>query len=341
MPKKADIRIPTIEEIQATRSLLAPHLPMTPLAYAPYLSEQLGRRVWFKLETQQPTHSFKVRPAFANLLTHKTKAQQHGVITSSSGNFAQAVAYASQQLDIDAQIVMMSITAPVKIERTKQRGARVVICGPTYEDRWNTTYRLQEETGRLLVHPYDSIETISGSGVIALELLEQLERPFSVLIPTSGGGMLSGVARTLKALRPACHICGIQPKANGAMKRSLDAGERINVGTFHTIADALTASYSGERTFEIAKQYVDQMQVVEENAIAEAVRTLYHQHKLVVETGGSVGVAALQSSPGLLKDLPHQDIVCVLSGGNIAHSQLQSILSETNEQQSEETPRSE
>ena len=191
-----------LDPILEARQRLAPLLPPTPLVHSLALSRAAGLKVWLKLETQQPTGSFKIRPALNGALVHFEQARHAGVIASSSGNFAQAVAYAARELALDAQIVMMSNSSPYKIAETKALGAKVVLCGNTFEERWETTYRIQRETGRVLLHPYDSVETIAGDGTLGLELLEQLQGAFTVVVPVSGAGLISGVATALKLSRP-------------------------------------------------------------------------------------------------------------------------------------------
>jgi len=304
----------TLDLIRQARQRLAPWLHTTPLVFSGWLSRAAGRRVWLKLETQQPTGSFKVRPALNGALARLEEARGAGVLASSSGNFAQAVAYAARELGLDAQIVMMASSSPYKIAETEALGARVVLCGNSFEERWETTYRLQRESGRILLHPYDSPETIAGDGTVGLELLEQLPGDFTVLAPVSGGGLVGGIAAAVKLSRPGCLVAGVQPAANASLRRSLEEGRRVNVGPVRTIADALVASSPGEQTFELARHYLDGVLLVEEESMAAAVRELAWKQKIIAEPGGAVGVAALlagQTVPGA------GEVVCVISGGNL------------------------
>lgn len=312
--------------ILEARQRLAPLLAPTPLVLSAWLTRSAGRRVWLKLETQQPTGSFKVRPAFHGILAHLEEARRAGVLASSSGNFAQAVAYAARQMGLDAQIVMMGNSSPYKISQTEALGARVVLCGNTFEERWETTYRLQRETGRLLLHPYDSAETIAGNGTLGLELLEQLSGEFTVVVPVSGGGLISGIAAAVKQSRPGCSVVGVQPEANASLYRSLEQGRRVNVGAVRTIADALIASVPGENTFAIARRLVDQVVLVSEQEIQEAVRELAWGQKIIAEPGGAVGVAALAA-----KKVPPGggEVVCVISGGNVMPAAWMTLLQDS------------
>ncbi|OFZ53180.1 MAG: hypothetical protein A2428_13320 [Bdellovibrionales bacterium RIFOXYC1_FULL_54_43] len=299
----------------SARERLSPYLRSTPLVPASFVEGPL----WLKLETQQPTGSFKIRPALNGVLAHEQTARKQGIIASSSGNFAQAVAYAAKRLGCHAQIVMMQSTSEYKISRTRDLGAEIVLCGASFQERWDTTYRLQRETGRLLLHPYDSPETICGDATLGLELLEQLPGEFTCVVPVSGGGLLAGIALAVKTARPGCRMIGVQPEANPSMKRALESGARAEVSVDPSIADALVAIQPGELPFEIARKYVDEVVLVTEAEIVEALRVLTQEQKLVVEPGAAVTVAAFLSGRISTR---HMDTVCVLSGGNIQPENL-------------------
>jgi threonine dehydratase len=283
--------------------------------------------VWLKLESLQPTSSFKVRPAFNAILAHLEQARSAGVVTSSSGNFAQATAYAARQLGVSAQIVMMRGASPFKIERTRQFGGEVVLCEDSFESRWETTFRIQRESGRLLLHPYDSEETIAGDGTVGLELLEVLDNEFCVVVPVSGGGLLAGIASALKAFRPACRVIGVQPKANPSMAESKRQGRRVTVPPLGSMADALSVPTPGELTFEIASELMDDIVLVEEDEFAAAVRLLAEEQKLVVEPGGAAAVAAWMAGK---IDNSGLDVVCIVSGGNVVPAKFAELLQQSN-----------
>ena len=300
----------------AAQERLKPYLLPSPLLYSSLLHQKLNINVWLKLETQLPTGSFKPRPALNSILSQLEAAKKRGIIASSSGNFAQGVAYAAKKLGINALIVMTKSTSPYKIQRTKELGAEVVLCADSHQERIETTQRLQRETNRLQLEPYDSDETIAGDGTIGLELSaqlgEKLNQDFTVLVPVSGGGLLAGIAFTLKTLHPTCKIIGIQPQNNNSLSQSFAAKKRINVGHVKTIADALGASTPGEKPFKIIMDYVDDVINVTEDEIQNATQLLIEQHKLVVEPGGATPVAAL-----LANKVYGNQIVCITSGGNI------------------------
>lgn len=312
-----------LSAIGEARERLAPYLQPTPLVRLAGLSQRLGFPVHCKLETLQPTGAFKVRPAFNGLLAQLDLARSKGVVASSSGNYAQAVAYAAAQLDIHARIVMMEGAPAVKRNRTRAYGAEVIDCGNTFPERLETTKRVQEETGALLLSAYDSLETIAGDGTLGLELLDQTDSDLCVVVPMSGGGLISGIATAVKASRPECRVIGVQAEANPSFRASIDARKRITSNPSPSLADALQVATPGEHTFPIVQNLVDDIVLVTEDQMATAVRHLAVEERLVVEGGGAVGVAAALAGKIERKGL---DVVFVLSGGNIEPSVLAKII---------------
>ena len=314
-----------LSAIADARERLAPYLEPTPLVRAGSLSERLSFPVRFKLETLQPTGAFKVRPAFNGLLAQIDEARKHGVVASSSGNYAQAVAYAAARLDVQARIVMMEGASALKRERTRAFGAEVISCGNTFAERLETTERVQQETGAVLLNAYNSPETIAGDGTLGLELLDQLETDFCVVVPVSGGGLISGIATAVKGLRPGCRVIGVQAEANPSFRASIDARKRVTTNPSASLADALMVATPGERTFPIVRELVDDIVLVTEAEIAAAVRRLALGERLVVEGGGAVGVAAALAGKIERQGL---DVVFVLSGGNIEPALLAKLIVE-------------
>lgn len=314
------------------RESLGHYLTTTPLLYSEPLSKLCRRPVWLKLESLQPTGSFKVRPALFGLLRHLSVSRQRGALTSSSGNFAQAVAYAAQLLEVEACIVMREDTAPFKMARTQQWGAEIVSCAPTHEARWEMTRQLQQERGMHLLHPYDTAETIAGDGTIALELLDQLDEDFDVWVPVSGGGLIAGIGLALETYRKGCRVVGIQPTANASMARSFEAGYPVTVAPFRTRADALVAAIPGTLGYSIAKRTVEEMLLMDEESLDLGVEFLALEHKLIAEIGGAIAVTALLQQPP--QEESSRPLVCVVSGGNISPQQLSEILSSNQERRS-------
>lgn len=310
-------------DFEEARRKIAAYTIKTPLLFSPHFSREMGKRVFLKCELFQPTSSFKVRPAFYGILNHLEEARLKGVLTSSSGNYAQGVAYAAKKLGVKATIVMTDDTSPLKIAGAKKWGAEVVFCGLTFESRFAMLEKIEKERGMYVLHGFDSFDTIQANGSIALEILEDLPEEFTLLVPASGGGMLSGIARAIRYYRPSCEVIGVQPEKGGAIYHSLQSGKRISTGKVHTLADALVASLPGENTFKIIQEKVDQVVLVSEEEIERAIFALHQDQHLVVEGGGSVAVAALLAK----KISPrYETVVCVLSGGNIDKNVLQEIL---------------
>lgn len=314
-----------IDEIHAAKDRLSPHLCPTPLVRSEYLSKELRRDVFLKLESLQPVGAFKVRPALNSILSNLEECRAAGVVTNSSGNFAQAVAFAATRLDVDSCIVMMRGASAFKRERTVSFGGQVVVCEDTFESRAETTERIRDETGRIPVHPFDSRESIAGNATLGLELLDQFQEDFTLFAPISGGGLIAGTTLGVKAGRPGCRIRGVQAEANPSMKRSLDAGHPVRTVPSPSLADALTVPKPGPSTFPIVQRFVDDVLLVTEDSMRAAIRTLAIEQKLVVEAGGAVSVAAALADPGNDRSTP---IICVVSGGNIEPGLFQEILAE-------------
>ena len=311
-------------EIDLAAARLSPYLRPTPVVESTHLSKVIGRRVLLKLESMQPVGAFKVRPAFNSILAHLERAKAAGVVTNSSGNFAQAVAYAASRLGVDAAIVMMRGASRFKRDRTNRFGGNVVLCDDSFKDRFETTERIRRESGRLLVHPFNSVETIAGDGTLGLELLRQVEGAFDLFVPISGGGLISGTALAVKAARPECRVIGAQAAANPSTQRSLEAGRPVRTVPSKSLADALTVPEPGSNTFPIIREHVESVELVEEESMKSTVRTLAVEDKLVVEAGAAVSVAAaLAQSSSADEGRP---LVCVISGGNIDPETLTSIL---------------
>ena len=309
-------------EIEAASLRLKPYLVATPAVRSAELSRRLGRPVYLKLETQQPVAAFKVRPAFNSILAKLKECRESGVVANSSGNFAQAVAYAASRLKISASIVMMKGASPYKRERTRRLGATVIDCENSYAARTRATERVRQEEGRILLHPFDTVETIAGNATLGAELRQQVPGDITLFAPVSGGGLISGAALALKAARPHCRIIGVQSWANPATKRSLEEGRPVRTTPSPSLADALTVPTPGALTFPIIREHVVDVVLVSESQMADATRWLALEQKLVVEPSAAATVAALLAQP----PDGREPVVCVLSGGNIGPDDLRSIL---------------
>jgi threonine dehydratase len=310
----------TLNQIRAAAAAVKPFIYETPLLPAPELSNICGNHAFLKTENLQVTGSFKIRAAMNSVLNLPSK-QISGVVASSSGNFAQAVAWAGSQLNIPVTIVMEQRSSPLKVARTRQYGAEVVFCENNFLSRDRTVERLKNERGLVMLHPYNLPEVVAGNGSIGLEIMAQWPDVDLVLVPVSGGGLISGIATALKELRPSVQIVGVQAETSNAAYLSFQRGEIVTLEAPVTIADGLRASPK-EITFAHIQKYVDDFVLVSDEAIRRAVVFLLENNKLLVEPSGAVGVAALLT--GKLSVMG-KNVVAILSGGNISLDAVQEI----------------
>lgn len=270
--------------------------------------------LFLKTENLQMTGSFKIRGSYYKVskLTEEEKA--HGIIASSAGNHAQGVALSAQHAGIPCTICMPDSAPISKVESTKGYGANVVLVEGAYDDSYTKAVELCEEQGLTFIHPYDDEDVIAGQGTIALELLEQLDDIDAVVVPIGGGGLISGIAFTIKSLNPNIKVYGVQAAKAASMYESIAAGEQLTLDTVNTFADGIAVKHPGDNTFQLVSQYVDDIVTVSEDEIAAAILTLMEKQKLVAEGAGAVSVAAAMFNKLPLKG---KNVVCIISGGNI------------------------
>jgi threonine dehydratase len=288
----------------------------TPLIGSPELTEQTGASVYLKLENVQRTGAFKIRGA-ANKLQSLTEGErERGVITVSSGNHGRAVAYVARQLGVQAVVCMSTRVPPTKVAGIRRLGAEVVLRGESYDEAERAALRLQEERGLTMIPPFDDPHIIAGQGTIGLEILEDMPGVDTVVVPLSGGGLLSGIALVLKSADASICTVGVSMARAPVMYHSLRAGHPIEMEEEETVADALAGGIGLENryTFRMIRQLVDETLLVTEEEIAHAMAFALYRHHVVVEGGGAVALAALLKGKvtGLGKC-----VVIVLSGGNV------------------------
>ena len=317
-----------LDEVLAAAKRIAGIATRTPLLPCPWADPD--RPLWIKAESLQPIGAFKIRGAVNALATLDAQAREAGVIAVSSGNHAQAVAYAAARLGVDALIVIPHGSAENKVAATQALGATVVRV-PAAE-REEAARTLAAETGRTLIHPYDDPLVIAGQGTIGVEIAEQARElgicVDTILAPVSGGGLVSGIAVAARELMPQASVFGVEPELAADAQESLRRGERTAWSvddTWRTIADALRSSSVGELTWLHIRELVAGVVTVSEPAILDAVRTLASSARLVAEPGGAVAVAAYLSRRDELA--AGRNYVAVLSGGNIARDAYSRILS--------------
>ena len=305
----------TPDEIDRARRELAPVLQRTPL-----LRAQARDDLFFKAENLQIAGSFKLRPAYMQLSRLSAEERARGVVTSSSGNFALGVAYASRLLGVSAKIVMMRSASPLKARRTRELGAEVVPCEDRFEARAETVERIRREEDRTTVHPYDHPNALLGNATLGAEIAQLGESLRHVVVPVSGGGLIAGILTALAQLRPDVRVWGVQAEGSDAAFRSFQAKRRVRIERASTMADGLMVTEPGSLTFPILLQHAAGVVTVGEEAILRATRELLHDQHLVVEPSGAVTLAAVREG-----EVPSEGTVCVLSGGNISPEILRRI----------------
>jgi threonine dehydratase len=267
----------------------------TALEPAKSLSKRLGNQVLLKREDTQPVFSFKLRGAY-NKMAHLSEAQlKRGVICASAGNHAQGVALAAKRLGCKAMIVMPVTTPRLKIDAVKSHGGDVVLHGDSYSDAHGRALELQAEHGLTFVHPFDDPDVIAGQGTIAVELLRQHQGPIdAVFVAIGGGGLISGVAAYIKAVRPEIKVIGVQTVDSDAMLRSVKAGKRVTLNDVGLFADGTAVKLVGEETFRLARTLVDDYVVVDTDAACAAIKDVFQDTRSILEPSGALGVAAIK-----------------------------------------------
>lgn len=287
------------------------------------LSDRLGLRMRFKLELFQKTGSFKVRGVLNKLHHLSAEEKKRGVISMSSGNHAQALSFAASSSEIPATIVMPSWSRDFKVEATRSYGGKVVL---TDDDLMETVAAIQQQGGQTFVHPFDDPLIIAGHGTVGLEILEDVPSPDYVLVTIGGGGLISGIAAAVKGLSPSTRVIGVEPRGAAAMTASLQRGKPVKLEKVDTIADGLAAPFAGRENLAMVQQYVDEVLLVSDDEIVEAMALILERLKVVVEPSAAAALAPLLS--GALKLPEGSQVVCVLCGGNVDRATLAKLLTE-------------
>jgi threonine dehydratase len=304
----------TIADIWEAYKLLKPRLHHTPLTPSRTLRDITGADVYLKAENMQRSGSFKVRGASFKLSRMNEEEYNKGVIAASAGNHAQGVAIAAAQYNIACTIVMPETAPLAKVMATQGYGANVVLHGFTYDDAYQYCLELQAESGSTFVHAFDDPDVIAGQGTLGLEMLSDLPDADALIIPIGGGGLIAGITIAARALRPNIQIIGVQAEGASSSRASLDAGELRTLPSITTIADGIAVKRPGTLTFPIIQHLVDDVVLVNDEAIIGAVLLLMERNKMLVEGAGAAGVAALLS--GAVK-LQGKKVLVPLTGGNI------------------------
>lgn len=303
----------SLDRVYKASTVLKEVIRETDMISAPKLNKSCN--VYLKTENLQVTGSFKIRGSYFKISQLTDEEKKKGVIACSAGNHAQGVALAATKNGIKS-IICLPDGAPIsKVEATKRYGAEVCLVKGVYDDAYKKAIELKNEKGLTFIHPFDDPDVIAGQGTIGLEILTQLPSADVVVVPIGGGGLISGIAYTIKKLKPSCKIYGVQAAGAPSMEQSIADGEIETLNGVNTIADGIAVKTPGNLTYDLCQKYVDGIVTVTDDEIALAILTLLEQQKLIAEGAGAVPVAAVMN--GKIPDIDGKNVVCVVSGGNI------------------------
>ena len=294
----------------------------TPLVEIATLTSRLGLPVSLKCEQRQPVGAFKIRGAYTAISRISPEIRARGVITYSSGNHGQAVAYAARLLGVRAVVVMPERAPAVKVDGVRRLGGEVVIAGNTSSERYQKAQALAQDEGLTMVPPFESLDVIAGQGTCGLEILEQLPEVETILVPVGGGGLIAGIAAAVAAIKPSVRVVGVEPLGAPKLARALEAGRPVKLEHTESMADGLLPLSIGNLPFAVLSPVVREAVQVSEAEIAEAVRFLFREGGLSAEPSGVVTIAALLSG----RVRPTGPTVAVVSGGNVDPALLQRLV---------------
>lgn len=320
MPGMPDLT--RLSDIRAAANRLAGRVHRTPLLTSRSLGERVGATIALKAECLQKTGSFKARGALNRVRSLDADARHRGLVTVSAGNHAQALAWAAAADGVPCTVVMPENASPAKIEASRAYGAEVVLRGDVF-DAFDECFRLRDG-GLFFVHPFDDEAIIAGQGTVGLEIVEDAPDVEVVVVPVGGGGLLSGIAAAVKALRPGARLYGVEPTGAPSLRRALDDGAVVRLDAIDTIADGLAPPSAGERTLAHVQALVDDVVLVSDAQIIDAMRFALERAKLVLEPAGAAAIAGLLA--GRVPDVARASVVAVASGGNISAHRLAALL---------------
>ena len=302
----------TLKEFKEARGVLSGVIRNTSLVYSPAFSKATGNQIYIKPENMQVTGAYKIRGAYYKISTLSDEEKARGLVTASAGNHAQGVAYAAQAAGVSATIVMPTTTPLVKVNNTKDYGAKVVLHGETFDDAAELAAKLSEEEGLTYVHPFNDPAIATGQGTISYEIFQDLPDVDVILVPIGGGGLATGVSTLAKLLNPNVTVIGVEPSGAASMKASLDAGHVVTLDRVETIADGVAVKTPGDQIFPSIRKNIDDIITIPDDELVDAFLDMMEKHKMIVENAGLLPIAALSH----LK-CRGKNVVPVLSGGNM------------------------
>ena len=303
----------TLDKVYKASRVLKEIIRETDMIFAPNIVK--GANVYLKTENLQITGSFKIRGSYFKISQLSEEEKAKGVIACSAGNHAQGVALAATRSGIKSLICLPDGAPISKIEATKRFGAQVCLVKGVYDDAYAKAIELRDEMGYSFIHPFNDVDVIAGQGTIGLEILDQLPDADAVVVPVGGGGLIAGIAYTIKQINPNCKVYGVQAAGAPSMEQSIIDDEITTLPKVQTIADGIAVKTPGDMTYELVKKYVDGIFTVSDDEIALAILTLLEQQKLIAEGAGAVPVAAVLA--GKIPDIQGKNVCCLVSGGNI------------------------
>ena len=318
--KKMDIR-----HVWEARKRISPIINRTPIIHSSILSEKIGRNVYLKLENVHEVGAFKVRGAANKILSLNEEEKKRGVATFSTGNHGMAVAYIAKKLGIDAVVCISNRVPKAKVDSLKRLGAQIEIVGDSQDDAGVRCYELEKEKGLTVIEPFDDPHVIAGQGTIGLELLEDLPHLTDVIVPLSGGGLLSGIGLALKSNDKNIRVTGVSMEKSAVMYESLNAGRPVTLEESETLADSLLGGIGldNQYTFQMVQQYMDDVLLIPEDEIAHSMAFMMDKHRIIIEGAAATGIAAV-----LGYKIPPQegDLAVIITGHNVDLSVLQTII---------------
>lgn len=309
------------EKVKEARKNIKDIIIKTPLLYSKVFSDISNNEVYMKCENLQLTGAYKLRGALNKIKGLSEEEKAKGVVCSSAGNHAQGVAYASSLIGVESTIVMPNTTPYLKVQSTKNYGGKVVLNGSCYDDAYQEAKRIEAEEGKVFIHPFNDLDIIYGQGTIALEIFEEITDLDYIICPIGGGGLISGISLIAKELNPNIKIIGVQAEGADAMARSFKYNKLTPLDSVNTIADGIAVKVPGDKTFEIIKNYVDEIITVSDSELVEAFLLLTEKHKLIAEASGVASLAVLKKL-----DIQNKRICSIISGGNIDMLTISSLI---------------
>ena len=311
----------TLEKFEEASEIVKKVTSETKLIYSEFFSNQTGNKVYLKPENMQLTGAYKLRGAYYKISTLSPEEREKGLITASAGNHAQGVAYAAKKYGVKAVIVMPTTTPLMKVNRTKNYGAEVVLKGDVYDEAAEYATQLAAEKGYTFIHPFDDLAVATGQGTIAMEIFKELPLVDIILVPIGGGGLATGVSTLAKLLNPKIQVIGVEPAGANCMQASLQAGEVVTLPGVNTIADGTAVKTPGKNIFPYIQQNVDEIITVPDEDLVVSFLDVVENHKMIVENSGLLTVAALRHL-----DVKNKKIVSILSGGNMDIITMSSVV---------------